>query len=137
MKYSESSDKYCYRNTSILRNKLNIEDQDQLELVERELSLLASLSIKRINQPYNLSYWQYIHKQLFQNLYCWAGLLRDVDISKADTRFCHFAYIEKEANKYFSKFSQIYSNDNLSKNAFITSFQSDILMLIFGSKGSR
>ena len=39
-----------------------------------------------------------IHQQLFQDAYDWAGELREVDISKGDTRFCHFEYIENEGN---------------------------------------
>ncbi|WP_034460240.1 putative adenosine monophosphate-protein transferase Fic [Buttiauxella noackiae] len=39
-----------------------------------------------------------IHQQLFQDVFDWAGELRDVDISKGETRFCHFEYIENEGN---------------------------------------
>ncbi|HAR9616860.1 TPA: putative adenosine monophosphate-protein transferase Fic, partial [Salmonella enterica subsp. enterica serovar 4,[5],12:i:-] len=33
-----------------------------------------------------------------QDIFDWAGQLREVDIYQGDTRFCHFAYIEKEGN---------------------------------------
>ncbi|ENJ4449980.1 putative adenosine monophosphate-protein transferase Fic, partial [Salmonella enterica] len=39
-----------------------------------------------------------IHRQLYQDIFDWAGQLREVDIYQGDTRFCHFAYIEKEGN---------------------------------------
>lgn len=32
------------------------------------------------------------------DVFDWAGHLREVDIYQGDTRFCHFAYIEKEGN---------------------------------------
>ncbi|MGQ7112423.1 putative adenosine monophosphate-protein transferase Fic, partial [Escherichia sp. TWPC-MK] len=33
-----------------------------------------------------------------QDIFDWAGQLREVDIYQGDTPFCHFAYIEKEGN---------------------------------------
>lgn len=39
-----------------------------------------------------------IHQQLFQDAFDWAGELREVDISRGDTRFCHYEYIENEGN---------------------------------------
>ncbi|XPE63107.1 putative adenosine monophosphate-protein transferase Fic [Shigella flexneri] len=40
-------------------------------------------------------HWRTIHRQLSQDIFDWAGQLREVDIYKSDTPFCHFAYIEK------------------------------------------
>ncbi len=42
-----------------------------------------------------------IHRQLYQDIFDWAGQLREVDIYQGDTPFCHFAYIEKEGNAIF------------------------------------
>lgn len=39
-----------------------------------------------------------IHRHLYQDIFDWAGDIREVDIYQGDTRFCHFAYIEKEGN---------------------------------------
>lgn len=39
-----------------------------------------------------------LHQQLFQDAFDWAGELREVDISRGETHFCHFEYIENEGN---------------------------------------
>ena len=99
-KYGEMGDSlYCYPGTNILKNKLNIHDEQILEQAELELSGLASNLIEYAEPPYDLQYLKSIHAQLFGDLYDWAGKLRQIDISKGDTRFCNFFRIEIETNK--------------------------------------
>ncbi len=87
-KYGEMGDSlYCYPGTNILKNKLNIRDEQILEQAELELSGLASSLIEYAEPPYDLKYLKSIHVQLFGDLYDWAGKLRQIDISKGDTRF--------------------------------------------------
>ena len=103
-KYGEKGDiLYCYPNSSILKNKLHIQDEKILEQAELELSEYASLHIEYTEPPYDLQYLKNIHYSLFSDLYEWAGELRQVDISKGDTRFCTFSRIEVEANKLFKQ----------------------------------
>jgi cell filamentation protein len=105
-KYGEMGDSlYCYPNSSILKNKLHIQDEKILEQAELELSEYASLHIEYTEPPYDLQYLKNIHYSLFSDLYEWAGELRQVDISKGDTRFCTFSRIEVEANKLFNNFN--------------------------------
>ena len=99
-KYGELGDSlYCYSGTSTLKNKLNIYDEQILEQAELELTALSSNLIEYSEPPYSLAYLQSIHKQLFSDLYEWAGQLRQIDIYKGDTRFCTFSRIEIETNK--------------------------------------
>ncbi len=42
-----------------------------------------------------------MHRELFIDIYDWAGQVRTVDISKADTRFCNVGRIRPEADKLF------------------------------------
>lgn len=99
-KYGEMGDSlYCYPGTNILKNKLNIHDEQILEQAELELSGLASNLIEYAEPPYDLQYLKSIHAQLFGDLYDWAGKLRQIDISKGDTSFCNFSRIEIETNK--------------------------------------
>ena len=106
-KYGELGDSlYCYMGTSILKNKLNIRDELILEQAELELSSASSSLIEYKEPPYNLCYLQTIHEQLFSDLYEWAGQLRQIDISKGDTRFCTFSRIEIETNKLLNSLQQ-------------------------------
>ena len=94
-KYGEMGDSlYCYPNFSTLKNKLHIQDEKILQQAELELSEYASLHIEYTEPPYDLQYLKNIHHSLFSDLYEWAGELRQVDISKGDTRFCTFSRIE-------------------------------------------
>lgn len=106
-KYGELGDSlYCYSGTNILKNNLNIRDGKVLEQAELELSGLSSSLIEYAEPPYDLHYLQSIHAQLFGDLYEWAGQLRQIDISKGDTRFCTFSRIEIETNKLLNPLQQ-------------------------------
>jgi cell filamentation protein len=44
---------------------------------------------------------------LFQDLFEWAGQIREVDISKGNTRFCNISRIEPEAEKLFGSIPEL------------------------------
>ena len=100
-KYDATSDPYCYKDTFVLRNRLNIRDTETLEKAEREITARTIRRIHFSEPPYNLRYMQDLHRQLFSDLYEWAGELRDVDISKGGTRFCTWTRIVPESQKIF------------------------------------
>ena len=119
-KYGELGDSlYCYSGTNILKNKLNIRDGKVLEQAELELSGLSSSLIEYAEPPYDLQYLQSIHAQLFGDLYEWAGQLRQIDISKGDTRFCTFSRIEIETNKLLNPLQQQNYFQSLELEEFI------------------
>jgi cell filamentation protein len=100
-KYGAGQDPYCYPGTAVLRNRLDLTDDQVLTEAERALSEVAAESIEFASPPYDLSYLQSIHQRLFADLYEWAGELRSVDISKDETHFCTTSRIEPEAQKLF------------------------------------
>ncbi|WJN58670.1 Fic family protein [Pseudomonas sp. SO81] len=100
-KYGTGPDPYCYPGTTVLRNLLNLTDEDALSNAERDLSAAALDEIEFELPPYDLSYMSRIHLKLFGEVYQWAGELRTVDISKQDTRFCTVGRIEPEAARLF------------------------------------
>lgn len=100
-KYGTGQDPYCYLGTNVLRNLLNITNDDDLNEAERVLSEIAASEIEFDLPPYDLPYLQRIHRKLFIDIYEWAGELRTVDISKGETHFCNLARIEAESQKYF------------------------------------
>ncbi len=91
-KYDVAQDHYCYDGTSILKNKLNIQSNEQLEEAEQEITALTVQDISYSPPPYDLAYLQQLHKIIFSALYDWAGEIRTVDISKGNTRFCNVNY---------------------------------------------
>lgn len=86
-KYGVGQDPYTLPNSIVLRNKLFIESELELFEVELQITALAALNIPFKTPPYDLKYWQLVHKQLFSSIFEWAGELRTVIISKGGTNF--------------------------------------------------
>ena len=102
-KYGVSQDSYCYKNSDVLFNKLNIENHESL--AEAELAFTAirfseySSKITSINK-FNLNHLQTLNFHLFQDVYDWAGDIRTVDIAKGASRFCTCSRIDAEAHPF-------------------------------------
>lgn len=98
-----AQDPYRDKATGVLRNRLGIADQAELDRAEATLALVRSLEL--VKQPvegkYDLAHLQEIHVRLFGDVYEWAGRIRTVDISKGDTRFANFQQIEAYAPEIF------------------------------------
>lgn len=84
----------------VLRNKLNITDQIELNKVEEKISkekakkLFDSGKIDTIKVGRFVGLSQ-IHKYLFEDIYDPAGKIRDVNISKGNFRFAPVMYLEQ------------------------------------------
>jgi cell filamentation protein len=100
-KYDAANDHYCISGTTVLRNKLGIEDESILEEAEREITSNTSDEITYQSPPYDMEYLQDLHLTLFEPLYDWAGCIRDASISKGGTIFCIPARILPESKKLF------------------------------------
>ncbi|WP_201772408.1 Fic/DOC family protein [Neorhizobium vignae] len=88
-----SDDPYVYAGTGVLRNKLDIQDANELDRVERQLAW--SRIQEGIPQgDFDLKHLKAIHRHLFQDLYEWAGQVRLVEISKGESQFQFRQYIE-------------------------------------------
>ena len=55
-KYGTGDDPYCYPGSNVLRNLLNIEDDEELAEAEAELTELAVGEIEFDAPPYDLDY---------------------------------------------------------------------------------
>ena len=102
-KYSYVNDgSYCYLNTNILINKLNIKDDEELHKQERKLVSLrvSELFDNPIKGNFDFIHLKEIHKFLFQDIYSWAGEIRTCAIAKKDL-FCLPQFIENYATEVF------------------------------------
>lgn len=118
-KYGVGQDSYCYPDSEVLKNCLNIEDEDALSDAERDITGLAAEEIEFELPPYDLATLQRIHQQLFGDIYDWAGDIRTVDVSKGDTRFCTTHRIIPEAKKVFDQLADKGWLEGLSRDALI------------------
>jgi len=100
-KYSEHSDIYTDPETGVLKNKLELTTEESLQRAETDAAVRRAHELikKPVRGKFDLAHLCAIHQKLFGDVYEWAGKIREVDISKGDTRFAHHGYIESEAKK--------------------------------------
>ena len=93
----EGSQDSCYPNTTVLVNKLDIRTQELL--IEAESVLVTSCSVKLEKtvkfENVDFDYYKSLHRQMFSDLYEWAGTVRNINISKKGTVFCNASDIER------------------------------------------
>lgn len=95
---------YCYPNSNVLINKLNIKTHDELVAAEREITSLkiAVAKSQPIEGNFDLEHLKKIHEFIFEDIYSWAGWLRHVNISKGN-QFCLADNLEMYGNNIFDK----------------------------------
>jgi len=95
---------YCYPDSYVLRNKLDIRDAETLSIAEREFvsSKLAYVKENPIKGNFDLNHLRRIHAYLFCDIYNWAGELRTVNIAKGN-QFCNYLHLETYADGVFAK----------------------------------
>lgn len=110
---------YCYPGTNVLKNKLNIREQETLYVYERKLTMLRlrELIKKPISGEFNLEHLQAIHWYIFQDIYDWAGEIRKVEIAKQNM-FCKVMFIRRQADEIFGRLRREKYLSGLSKKEF-------------------
>jgi cell filamentation protein len=114
-----SDTKYCYPDSDVLVNKLDIRDPNKLQIFERKLTMLRLLELidKPIEGKFDLKHLQAIHAYIFQDVYDWEGKIRTVDIAKGNT-FCNVRFISSQADVIFSKLKEEYYLAGLEEYMF-------------------
>ena len=95
---------YCYPNSNVLINRLNITSEKDLVAAEREItSLKIALAISSpIKGRFDFNHLKKIHRYIFGDIYAWAGKPRTVNISKGN-QFCLSQNIELYADGIFTE----------------------------------
>lgn len=111
---------YCYKNSNVLINKLNIKDAIELEKYERKITLLKLYELRQNNLLGNFDIYHFIgiHRFLFEDIYPFAGLFRNENISKGNFRFAEFKFIESELVKILYQLKSDSFLLGLDKNEF-------------------
>ncbi len=91
-------DPYLEPGTRVLKNRPNLRSPTQLARYENRMSSLrlTLLELEPIKGNFDLKHMQAIHKYLFQDVYDWAGKLREVNIGKGLTFFATVENLERE-----------------------------------------
>lgn len=99
----------CYPGTTVLINKLGIKDQNELDAVEKQITLLRGIQAEQQMEFKNVDFDFYkgLHCLLFGDLYDWAGCLRTINISKKGTVFCDHSQLENVGTKKFERLEKL------------------------------
>ena len=115
--YDAIDDPYTYERSTVLVNKLDLRDQDELEAYEAEISNARSGEPLPEGQL-DFEHYCAIHHHLFQDVYSWAGKPRTVRISKQGSPFCFPEHIEAQAAKLFADLKRASFFDDLKPDDF-------------------
>lgn len=90
-------------------NLLGIDNLDDLEVAEQFAFTVRSLEIEQGKftfHQFTLNSLMKLHHYLFQDVYSFAGKIRDVQLIKGDTRFCQMQYILPMCEKFFRELNK-------------------------------
>ena len=127
--------KYCYPDSEVLKNKLNIIDKNKLFEAEKELTAirLKELQDKPIKGKFDFKHLKAIHKYIFQDIYDWAGKER---LAPSVTLITHNS-IKRELSALFFLFVSLifmfichFMNENIVKEVLHMNHLAYVTILI-------
>lgn len=118
--YSIASSIYCYPDSSVLKNKLDIRDPVLLRKVEADLSSARQAEIFRtpVVGRFTATHLCNIHRKLLGDVYSFAGHFRREDIAKGPTRFVTYSQIKEKLQRLLGQLQQEKWLENVPFEAF-------------------
>lgn len=118
-----TDDPYCWPGSSCLTNHLGIKDPEELELVEARVAAVRDAELARTFLPgaYDRKHLQRFHRELFGDVYPWAGELRTVGLSKGHP-FCLPPFIVEQLDTQFAALARNRYLLDLPRDAFVARF---------------
>lgn len=103
--YDAINSRYTYKNSSVLKNKLNIITEEKLKEYETKMVALKLASIDKADfkRTYDEEHLKAIHKYLFEDVYDFAGQYRLENITKDNFIFSQYQYIDENIKEVFKK----------------------------------
>ena len=103
--YETRGSVYCYKDTDVLVNKLEIKDNILLKEYERSIVAIKLLELEKIQSEgiFDVNHFCNIHRFLFEDIYNFAGLFRNEDIAKDNFKFARWEYIEEQLVRLFAE----------------------------------
>lgn len=96
---------YCYPDSDVLRNKLNIRDKAELKQAEEAFTAVRQLVLLQVplKGRFTRNHLMRIHRFLFEDIYPFAGHIRREQISKGSTMFYPPTCISRELGRVFDE----------------------------------
>ena len=119
-------DPYCYKDTNVLKNLLNIEDSSSFDDAEADYTSLRlrELAERPLRGKYDINHFFKMHQYIFQDIFAWAGTPRTINIYKEEPvlgglsiDYSDYKDIENDLNSSLAKMKEIDwdNSDNLAK----------------------
>lgn len=112
---------YCYPGTDVLVNAFDIRDEDKLKELETVYALyrLSELQLQKPKDPSDLNVFLDIHRCLLQDVYPFAGKLREEMTSKGSSTFAHPKHLAGQLKQLFDELAEEAYLKGLTKDVFI------------------
>lgn len=106
--YEPTNSKYSYENSDVLINYLDIHNTKDLLHYEAKITAAKSLGLRQkgITGNFDKTHYLSIHQYLFEDIYPFAGKLREENIGKGEFRFAQWEYIEQELDRLLEQLKQ-------------------------------
>ena len=120
-KYQHTS-MYCYPGTDVLINLFDVQDEEKLKELEKVYTLfrLSELQLQKPADPVDVEAFLAIHRYLLQDVYPFAGELRQEMISKGSSSFAHPKHIEAHLMKIFEELKAENYLKDLPRNQLVS-----------------
>ncbi len=105
-KYQLDSSPIYIDGTDIPKNKLKITDSELIHEIEHNLLTQAYEQFSsQLNKQttFDETYFIDLHKKTFESLYNFAGVYRNVNMSKGESQFCLASYLQNESIRIFNE----------------------------------
>ena len=114
--YTTVQSMYCYPDSNVLKNKLNIRDKAELKQAEEEFTAVKQLVLLQdpMKGRFTKTHLLRIHRFLFEDVYPFAGHIRREQISKGDTMFYPSEMIDRQLGRVFDEIHTKKQIQNLS-----------------------
>lgn len=119
--YTSCKSTYCYENSNVLINKLDIHDNILLKNAEAEVTIfkLKLLSEEGVTGRFTFTHLKNIHKFIFEDIYHFAGKYRTEQIGKSDTWFYPPTIIDESVKKLLNRLKGENNLRKLPENNFV------------------
>ena len=122
-KYQLDSSPIYIDGTDIPKNKLDITDSELIHEIEFNLLTEAYEQFSsQLNKQttFDETYFIDLHKKTFESLYDFAGVYRNVNMSKGESQFCLASYLQNESTRIFNELKDDnYLSQILDKKVFV------------------
>ena len=113
-------DDYLIEETDVLKNTLGITNKEELHEKEKAITRksLAKIYLKPVCKTFDDKDLKNLHKEIFKDIYPFAGELRLCPLGKNHTMFCEPTQIENKLNETLDKLNNIPDINSVYELAF-------------------